>query len=63
MPFPLEVAPSMGDVHGYPSNTWFRQPTRVLNRNIIWIGSVVSAGLMTVTDRHDRQTDQQSDAA
>ena len=40
------------------SNTWFLEPTRVHNPNGISIGSVVFAGLTTVTDRQtDRQTD------
>ena len=39
-----------------PSNTWFLEPTRVLNPNGISIGSAVLAGLTTVTDRPDRQT-------
>ena len=47
-----------------PSNTWFLRPTQVLKPNSISIGSVVFAGLTTVTDRPtykykpiDRQTD------
>jgi len=34
-----------------PSNTWFLQPTRVLNPNNISIGSAVFAGFTSVTDR------------
>ena len=34
-----------------PSNTWFLQPTQVLNRNSTSIGSAVFAGLITVSDR------------
>jgi len=43
---------------GHPSNTWFPGPTGVLNPNSISIGSVVFAGLTSVTDRQtDRPTD------
>jgi len=37
-----------------PANTWFLEPTRVLNPNGISIGGAVFAGLTSVTDR---QTD------
>jgi len=44
-----------------PSNTWFREPTRVFSPNGISIGSAVCAGLTSVTDRQtDRQTDRPS---
>jgi len=36
---------------GLPSDTWFPEPTQVLNRNGISIGSAVFAGLTSVTDR------------
>jgi len=51
--FPLKITPSHG---GYepPLNTWFTGPIPVLNPNGISIGSAVSAGLTSVTDR---QTD------
>jgi len=39
---------------GTPSNTWFHEPTRVLNPNGISISSAVFTGLTSVTDR---QTD------
>ena len=38
-------------VSGPRPNTWFPGPTRVLNPNGISIGSVVFAGLTSVTDR------------
>jgi len=49
-PFPLKIASSHGE-SGFPSNTWFPRPTRVLNPNGISIGSAVFAGLTGVTDR------------
>jgi len=49
-PFPLKIVPSHGGIWT-PSNTWFRGPTQVLNPNGILIGSVVLAGLTSVTDR------------
>ena len=36
---------------GPQSNTWFPEPTRVLDPNGILIGSAVLAGLTSVTDR------------
>jgi len=36
---------------GLPSNTWFLEPTRVLNPNGIAIGLAVFAGLTTMTDK------------
>ena len=50
---PIKIAPSHWG-SGSPSNTWFPGATRVLNPNGISIGSVVLAGLTSVTDR---QTD------
>jgi len=42
-----------------PSNTWFLRSTRVLNPNVISVGSAVFAELTTVTDRQtERPTDQ-----
>jgi len=49
-PAPLKIAPSHWG-SGPPSNTWFPGPTRVLNPNGISKGSVVFAGLTSVTDR------------
>jgi len=40
-----------------PSNTWFREPTRVLDPNGISIGSAVFAGFTSVIDRPNRHTD------
>jgi len=55
--FPLKIALSHGGC-GPSSNTQFLGPTRAHNPNGISIGSAVSAGLTTVTDRPtDRQTD------
>jgi len=48
---------------GSPSNTWFFRPTQVLNPNGISIASAVSAGLTSVTDRHDKPTDRPTDHA
>jgi len=39
-PFPKKLAPSLGR-SGPPSNTWYLQPTRVINPNGILIGSAV----------------------
>jgi len=39
------------------------RPTRVLNPNGTSIGAAVFAGLTSVTDRQDRQTDSQTDHA
>jgi len=59
--FALKIAPSHGG-SGPPSNTWFIGPTRVLNPNGISIGTVVFAGLTSVTDRQtDGQTDRPAD--
>jgi len=45
-----------------PPSTCFLRPTRILNPNGISIGSVVFAGLTTVTDiQTDRQTDRPTD--
>jgi len=53
---PQKFAPSHG-VSGPPSNTWFPEPTQVLNPNGSSIGAAVFAGLTSVTDRQtDRQT-------
>jgi len=48
-PFHLKIAASHGG-SGPPSNTWFPEPTRVLNPNGISIGSAVFAGLTSETD-------------
>ena len=49
--FPIKIAPSHGGIWT-PFNTWFPEPTWVLNPNGISVGSVVLAGLTNVTDRH-----------
>jgi len=49
LPFPKNALSHGG--YGPPSNTWFPEPTRVLNPNGLSIGSAVFAGLTTVTDR------------
>jgi len=49
-PAPLKIAPSHWG-SGPPSDTWFPGPTRVLNPNGISKGSVIFAGLTSVTDR------------
>jgi len=51
--FPPQNCPFHGG-SGLPSNTWFLGPSRVFNPNSTSIGSAISAGLTTVTDR---QTD------
>jgi len=50
-PSPLKIAPSYGGIWTPPSNTWFPEPTRVLNPNGISISAAVFAGLTSVTDR------------
>jgi len=52
-PFPLKITPFHGGL-GPPSDTWFPEPTRILNPNDISINSVIFAGLTSVTDQ---QTD------
>jgi len=55
-PFRLKIAPSYGR-SGPPSNTWFPEPTQVINQNGISISGDVFAGLTSVTDTvTDRQT-------
>jgi len=49
-PAPQKIAPSHGGIWT-PSNTWFSEPTQVLNPNGILIGAAVFAGLASVTDR------------
>jgi len=50
-PFPEKKLPLPMGGSGFPSNTWFPGPSRVLNPNGILIGSAVFAGLTSVTDR------------
>jgi len=51
--YTLKIVPSHGRC-GLPSNLWFLGPIQAYNPNGISIGSVVFAGLTSVTDR---QTD------
>jgi len=53
-PFPPSILPLPMGGSGPPSNTWFPRPNRVLNPNGISIGSVVFAGLTSVTDHATR---------
>jgi len=51
MPISASKLPLRMGESGPSSNTWFPGPTRVLDTNGISIGSAISAGLTSVTDR------------